>query len=473
MITIVAPQGSRSGLAPLLREAPGASLLLLPAADPPPASGRAVGAVLAALRTPYFLKVDGAGVVPSPGAVGRLLQAARDTQAGMVYGDYRRLTTGGAAIPHPLTDYQTGSLRDTFDFGPLVLFSTEAVREALSLHGAVPAGLRHAGWYDLRLKLSLKGGIFHLRECLAAVAEGPGPSAHFAYVDPAFRDRQREMEEVATDHLRRLGACLEGDFAPVPPDGDVFPVEASVVIPVRDRAATIGEAVRSALGQEADFPFNVLVVDNHSTDGTTDLLRGIADGRLVHLVPNERGLGIGGCWNEAIFSPFCGRYAVQLDSDDLYAGPDTLRRLVEVLREGDCAMVVGSYTVVDASLNVIPPGLVDHREWTDRNGRNNALRVEGFGAPRAYRTGVLRRIRFPDVSYGEDYAVALRICRDYRIGRIYESLYLCRRWEGNTDAAPSPETLYRYNAYKDMVRTMEIEARKRKNSPGGGREGRV
>jgi glycosyltransferase involved in cell wall biosynthesis len=279
------------------------------------------------------------------------------------------------------------------------------------------------------------------------------------------------MEESVTAHLKRIGAFLAPEFRDVSPSADSFPVEASVVIPVRNRVRTIADAVASALSQRTDFPFNVIVVDNHSTDGTTKRLAGLA-GRhpgLKHLVPERQDLSIGGCWNEAIFSDLCGRYAVQLDSDDLYRGVDALQRMVDRLRKGACAMAVGSYTLVDEQLREIPPGLIDHREWTDANGRNNALRINGMGAPRAFDTSILRRVGFPNVGYGEDYAVALRLSREYRIGRIYDSLYFCRRWEGNTDASLSVEQMNRHDHYKDRLRTLEIRARRKMNGMRGWR----
>ena len=269
------------------------------------------------------------------------------------------------------------------------------------------------------------------------------------------------MEQIATGHLKRIGAWLETGFAKVPLTGEKFPVKASVIIPVKNRERTILDSVQSALGQHANFDFNVIVVDNHSTDRTTEILCKIGDRRLEHIIPNRRDLAIGGCWNEAIYSERCGRYAIQLDSDDLYLDDSVLRRIVEELESGPYAMVVGSYTIVDFSLKEIPPGLIDHREWTRENGRNNALRINGLGAPRAFDTSVLRRFGFPNVSYGEDYAVALRISRQYEIGRIYDSVYLCRRWEGNSDSALPLEVANRYDQYKDWVRTMEIRARTR------------
>jgi len=273
------------------------------------------------------------------------------------------------------------------------------------------------------------------------------------------------MEKAATQHLRRIGAWLRPVFKKVPPAETAFPTEASVIIPVRNRKRTVADAIKSALSQKTDFFFNVIVVDNHSTDGTTLLLSRLAkrDARVIHLIPSRFDLHIGGCWNEAVFSPSCGRYAVQLDSDDLYSGQDTLQKTVDLLRSGDYGMVIGSYTLVNERLKEVSPGLIDHREWTDANGRNNALRINGLGAPRAFQTELLRKIRFPDVSYGEDYAVALRLSREYRIGRIYENLYWCRRWAGNTDAALSIEKTNRNDAFKDRLRTHEILARQQLN----------
>jgi hypothetical protein len=324
--------------------------------------------------------------------------------------------------------------------------------------------LRFGALYDLRLRLSECGSIVHLAAPLCVVEsvdERPSGQKVFDYVDPRRREAQREMETVATAHLKRVGAWLPSPGAPRQPDGGGFPVEASVVIPVLNRVRTIADAVGSALSQQAPFAFNVLVVDNHSSDGTSERLKTLAgqDLRLVHLVPSRRDLGIGGCWNEAVFSPACGRYAVQLDSDDLYAGPDVLVRLVAELERGPFALVVGSYTTVDFQLRPRPPGLVDHREWSDDNGHNNALRTAGLGAPRAFHVPTLRTIGFPNVSYGEDYAVALRLCRAHPVGRIYDSLYWCRRWEGNTDSALSLEQQNLHLTYKDSLRTEELRAR--------------
>ena len=248
-------------------------------------------------------------------------------------------------------------------------------------------------------------------------------------------------------------------------DEQEFDVEASVVIPVFNRAKTIKDAVESALSQKASFPYNVIVVDNHSTDGTGDILAHLSKShkdKLRVIVPNRRDLGIGGCWNEAINSEYCGRFAVQLDSDDLYSSPKTLQTVVDAFHEQKAAMVIGSYRMCDFELNTLPPGLIDHKEWTDDNGPNNALRINGLGAPRAFFTPLLRQVQFPNTSYGEDYALGLLFSRHYRIGRIFSELYLCRRWGGNSDAALSVEKINANNLYKDRLRTMELYARQRR-----------
>lgn len=438
-------------------------------------SGEAWNSLLAGVTTRYILFFsDAAGVSPDPRAPDRLVETAEATGAAAVYADYAEIR-GESLREHPVNDCQAGSLRDGFDFGPLILLSTTAARRAVRKYGEIPA-YRWAGWYDLRLKISAAGDFFHLPERLSTVdggqaAEEKAGGGHFAYVDPGNRALQEEMEAAVTAHLKRIGAFLAPEFRPLPAAVGAFPLEASVVIPVRNRVGTIADAVASALSQRTDFPFNVIVVDNHSTDGTTGRLAGLA-GRhpaLKHVVPARRDLSIGGCWNEAVYSDLCGRYAVQLDSDDLYRGEDALQRLVDRLRRGDCAMAVGSYTLVDEQLREIAPGLIDHREWTDANGRNNALRINGLGAPRAFVTSLLRRTGFPNVGYGEDYAVALRLSREYRIGRIYESLYFCRRWTGNTDAALSIEQTNRHDHYKDRLRTLEIRARRKLNGVRGWR----
>jgi len=394
-------------------------------------------------------------IEPAPRTFERITQIARETGAGWVYSD---------SIGHPRIDYQLGSIRDNFDFGPVVAVSVKAAGEAS------PGQQTESRWgalYDLRLRISERYPIVRIPEPLYAapvVDSRPAGEKQFDYVDPKNREYQIEMERIATDYLKRIGAWLGPRFEPVPEPRQQFPVRASIIIPVRNRERTILDAVQSALTQKADFDFNVIVIDNHSTDRTTKILREVGDSRLVHIVPERRDLGIGGCWNEAIYSAHCGRYAVQLDSDDLYANDSVLARIVAELESGPYAMVAGSYTMVDFSLKQIPPGIIDHREWTRENGRNNALRINGLGAPRAFDTPVLRRIGFPNISYAEDYAVALRMSRDYEIGRIYDSVYLCRRWEGNTDSALPIEMANRYDAYKDWLRTVEMRARIQMNT---------
>lgn len=327
---------------------------------------------------------------------------------------------------------------------------------------------RWAALYDLRLRMK---NIVHINEFLYTEVETDSRKSgqkQFDYVDPKNREVQVEMEKVCTEHLRRIGAYLEPVFRE--PDMSefsdaVFPVVASVIIPVYNRESTICDAVKSALAQECDFPFNVIVVDNHSSDGTSRLLEEMAEKepRLVHVIPLRNDLGIGGCWNVAVHHPSCGEYAVQLDSDDMYSGPDSLAKIVEAFRLQKCAMVIGTYQMTDFNLEPIPPGIIDHREWTEENGRNNALRINGLGAPRAFWTPLLRTLNLPDVSYGEDYALGLRISREYRIGRIWDVVYFCRRWKGNSDAALDIEKVNANNLYKDRIRTWELEARIRMN----------
>jgi len=431
-------------------------------------SNRTISFISEACRTPWllFLPPPSRDIRLAGNTLKRLCDTAVKTSAGVAYSDFYDLD-GSREIYHPLNDYQPGSVRDDFDFGPMVLFSLDAARTALAKYGDTPE-VEHAGLYDLRLKVSIDHPVHHIRKALYAssVPDGPtGAQKLFSYVDPRNAAAQKEMESVFTDYLKKIDAYLAPDFKEVERVPYPFPVEASVIIPVRNRKETIAGAVKSALSQQADFPFNVIVVDNHSADGTTAVLRDLArrHSALKHVIPGRRDLGIGGCWNEALFSEACGRYAVQLDSDDLYSGRDSLQKIMDLFRQGGFAMVIGSYTLVNADLEEIPPGLIDHREWTDENGRNNALRVNGLGAPRAFNTHLMRKIGFPNVSYGEDYAVALRVCREYRIGRIYENLYWCRRWPGNTDASPGIEETNRNNAFKDEVRTGEIQARQKIN----------
>lgn len=403
-------------------------------------------------------------------ALDRMLAIAEDTKADMLYADhYQADEEGKSRKKHPLIDCQKGALRDDFDFGSVLVFRSSSFRRAVR---SMTEDYRWGALYDLRLRMKK---IVHVNEYLYTEIETDNRKSgekQFDYVDPRNREVQVEMEKVCTEHLKRIGAYLEPTFKE--PDAEELgvarlvngmlegcPVVASVVIPVYNRVRTVRDAVESALAQKCAFPFNVIVVDNHSNDGTTELLAEIAaeDDRLVHMIPAKYDLGIGGCWNLAVHSEHCGEYAVQLDSDDVYSGPDTLSRIVATFREQKCAMVVGTYQMTDFNMNPIPPGIIDHREWTEDNGRNNALRINGLGAPRAFWTPLLRRINLPNTSYGEDYALGLRISREYRIGRIYDVLYCCRRWEGNSDAALEIEKINANNLYKDRIRTWELEAR--------------
>jgi hypothetical protein len=400
-------------------------------------------------------------------AIERFVSTGEDSDAGLIYSDFRD-DDGNQAADHPLLDYQLGSIRDGFDFGPVFLVSKRATELAVQKHGGVDKDLQWAGLYDLRLKLSIDSTMLRIPEPLYTRVPSDRRTTgerQFDYVDPRQRTYQIEMEHVATEHLKRIGAYLTPRFR-TPETKDVeFSVRASIVIPVRNRERTIREAANSALSQRAPFEFNVIVVDNHSTDRTTEILAEMAshDHRLIHLKPTRTDLGIGGCWNEAIYSTHCGKYAAQLDSDDLYSSEHALEAIVSKLEEGPYAMVIGSYKIVNFDLDEIPPGLIDHREWTPENGLNNALRINGLGAPRAFYVPILRRIGFPNASYGEDYAVALRISRYFEIGRIFDPIYYARRWEGNSDAALPLATANRYDAYKDRLRTVEILARQRLN----------
>lgn len=399
-------------------------------------------------------------LLPGYNMLKRMSAVMEQSGAPMAYSDYVAVAPDGTATPTPLIDCVTGSVRDDFNFGPLQCYSTAQFKKALA---EAEECLEYAALYDVRLRLSATRQPLHVRESLYKAVDNDtrlSGQKQFDYVDPRNRDRQVEMERVATAHLRRIGAWLAPQFETPVDDGD-FDVEASVIIPVRNRRATIADAVESALGQECDFEFNVIVVDNHSTDGTGEVLAGIAtrDGRLKVITPGRDDLGIGGCWDVAVNSPFCGRYAVQLDSDDLYSSPATLARIVDKFRSEPVAMVIGSYSLTDFNLNPLPPGIIDHREWTPDNGRNNALRINGLGAPRAFMTSVLRRLGVPNVSYGEDYALGLALSLRYQIGRIYDSLYLCRRWEGNSDASLPVARQNINNEYKDMLRTLAIEER--------------
>ena len=412
-------------------------------------------------------------------ALTRLLTIAEDSQALMIYADHYKQTPSDPASPviaTPLIDYQIGSVRDDFQMGSLLLFRTEVLKEYVrqeNLHR-----YQYAALYDLRLFISRKQLPLHVDEFLYTEVEHDtrlSGEKQFDYVDPRNRARQVEMERACTRHLRALNAYLHGNeynevnfLEPkIDKHGDEegeFAVEASVIIPVRNRERTIRDAIRSVLSQQTTFPFNMIVVDNGSTDGTTEAIDEFKDNeRVIHVIPDRNDLGIGGCWNLAVHHPMVGRFVVQLDSDDMYSSPQTLQRMVDAFYAEGAAMVIGSYRMCDFQLNTLPPGLIDHREWTQQNGRNNALRINGLGAPRAFFTPILRKLQIPNTSYGEDYALGLMISRRYRIARIYDELYLCRRWEGNSDAALSQDKINRNNSYKDHLRTLEIKARQQLN----------
>ncbi|WP_455541271.1 DUF4922 domain-containing protein [Prevotella fusca] len=398
-------------------------------------------------------------------ALERMLQVAEETGAAMVYADHYSVEAG-KTVKHPVTAYQLGSIRDDFDFGSVVLLKTAYLKEYTTRE--VAKDYQFAGWYDLRLFLSRKGELFHLNEYLYTEEEDDlraSGEKQFDYVNPRNREVQIEMEQAATAHLAAINALVDTTLYAQPDfSGEDFPVEASVVIPVFNREKTVRDAVVSALSQKTDFPFNVIVVDNHSTDGTTEILSSLAaDERLVHLVPARTDLGIGGCWNYVINDAHCGRFAVQLDSDDLYSSENTLQTIVNAFHEQKAAMIVGSYRMCDFDLNTLPPGLISHNEWTEDNGCNNALRINGLGAPRAFFTPLVRQHQFPNTSYGEDYAMGLAFSRRFRIGRIYDELYLCRRWGGNSDAVLSIDKVNANNHYKDQLRTVEILARQKQN----------
>ncbi|MDF1574773.1 MAG: glycosyltransferase [Bacteroidales bacterium] len=393
-------------------------------------------------------------------ALERFFELASSTGSGMLYSDYFDMEEGRLS-GHPVIDYQLGSLRDDFEFGPVLFFRSQSLIRAA---GAIRESLGYAGLYQLRLKLSQEGLPLRIPEYLYAVepvdTRASGKKM-FDYVDPANREVQVEMEQAVTSHLKEIGAYLEPRFKTIRFDEGEFPVEASVIVPVLNRKKTVADAIESVMLQETGFDFNLILVDNHSTDGTTSIVAGLAEKypNLIHVIPWRRDLGIGGCWNVGVHHPECGKFAVQLDSDDLYSDKNTLKQIVAAFYEQQCAMVVGSYKMTNFRLEEIPPGVIDHQEWTPENGRNNALRINGLGAPRAFYTPVLRKINVPNVSYGEDYGVGLAISRYYQIGRIYKPLYLCRRWEDNSDASLSVEAQNRHNTYKDRLRSFELQAR--------------
>jgi len=395
-------------------------------------------------------------------ALERFSKIADDTEAGLVYSDYYQVVDG-IRSNHPVIDYQEGSLRDDFNFGSVLFYNSKRLRKAVD---KMKEDYQFAGLYDLRLKVSRKAELFHINEYLYAEVEidtRKSGEKQFDYVDPKNRAVQIEMEAACTAHLKKIDAYLKPEFTKIEFNESNFPVEASVIIPVRNRVKTVDDAIRSVLSQKANFAFNLIVVDNFSNDGTSEIIEEIAktDSRLIYIIPERSDLGIGGCWNAGVDTPLCGKFAIQLDSDDIYENENTLQKIVDAFYEQNCAMVIGSYTMTNFAMETIPPGLIDHKEWTPENGRNNALRINGLGAPRAFYTPVLREIKVPNTSYGEDYALGLRISREYQIGRIYESVYMCRRWDENSDASLDVVKMNGHNLYKDKIRTIELKARKK------------
>ena len=395
-------------------------------------------------------------------ALERLFHIAESTKAGLVYADYYQIVNG-IRSNLPLIDYQEGSLRDDFNFGSMLFYNSECLKKVVAETTEI---YQFAGLYNLRLKVSQQAELVHINEYLYSEVETDTRKSgekQFDYVDPKNRAVQLEMEAICTDHLKKIGAFLAPEFKKIEFNESNFPVEASVIIPIKNRVKTVEDAIKSVLMQKTSFDFNLIIIDNFSTDGTSELIQKYvrADNRVIHIIPERTDLGIGGCWNAGVDTTLCGKFSVQLDSDDVYQDENTLQTIVNAFYEQNCAMVIGSYTMTNFNMETIAPGLIDHKEWTLENGRNNALRINGLGAPRAFYTPLLREIKVPNTSYGEDYALGLRISREYRIGRVYESLYLCRRWDENSDASLDVAKMNGYNLYKDKIRTIELKARKK------------
>ena len=392
-------------------------------------------------------------------ALERMVRLATDSKAAMVYADNYQVVEGKKSNA-PVIDYQFGSLRDDFNFGSVLFFCTKALKAAAA---EIDVEYTAAGLYDLRLKVSRQGDLVHINEYLyteIALPVATEGESHFSYVDPKNRGVQIEMEQACTDHLKKIGGYLEPKFEEINFNQGDFEYEASVIIPVRNRVRTVRDAIKSVLSQKTDFKFNLIVIDNGSTDGTTEAIDEFKDDeRLIHIIPERDDLGIGGYWNAGVNHPKCGKFAVQLDSDDVYSDENTLAKMVGAFYEQNCSMVVGTYMLTDINMQMIPPGVIDHKEWTPENGRNNALRINGLGAPRAFYTPMLREINVPNTSYGEDYALGLAFSRHYQIGRVYDVVYYCRRWEDNSDHALDINKTNANNLYKDRIRTWELQAR--------------
>lgn len=423
-------------------------------------SSESITTIINAASSPYFLLyTKDSELILEENALKKMQNEASNIGAGIVYADYFE-KKGDSTEAHPLIDCQIGSVRDDFQFGSILLINTEDAKRTLQ----IKTDYKFAALYDLRLKISQKSPILHLSDMLYTEVEQDQRTSgekQFDYVNPRNRAVQIEMEQACTEHLKNIGAYLKPQFKSVDFNTESFKVEASVIIPVKNRVRTICDAIESVLAQKTSFPFNVIIIDNHSTDGTSEAIEKMAKGdeRVIHAIPERDDLGIGGCWNVGLNHPLCGRFSVQLDSDDIYSSPDTLQKIIDAFYVQNCAMLVGTYQITNFQLQPIPPGIIDHKEWTPDNGRNNALRINGLGAPRAFYTPIAREISFPNSSYGEDYAMGLAISRNYQIGRLYDVLYNCRRWEGNSDAALSIEKQNKNNLYKDGLRSSEIEAR--------------
>lgn len=411
----------------------------------------------------YILVIcDDKNINLSVSSVSRFYYAIRSSNAGIVYSDFLEIENESIK-QHPTIDYQLGSVRENFDFGPVMILRTDLVKQAIQNSKLY----KYSALYFIRLYISTRAEILRLPESLYSVEKTDyrkSGEKQFDYVDPSNREVQIEYEKAFTEYLKLIEAYLNPSFKMVD-DNKNYEVTASVLIPVKNRAKTIKGAIESVLSQKTDFKFNLIIVDNHSTDGTSEIIKKyrLSDNRVVFLSPQEKTLNIGGCWNYGVASNECGKYVIQLDSDDIYKDEYTIQKVVDKFEQDNAAMVIGSYQLTDFDLNELPPGIIDHKEWTPENGRNNALRINGLGAPRAFRRSILREVQFPDVSYGEDYFVGLAISRDYQISRIYESIYICRRWEGNSDADLNIEKENKNNLYKDRIRTFEILARINKN----------
>ncbi|NNG26590.1 MAG: glycosyltransferase family 2 protein [Ignavibacteriaceae bacterium] len=436
--------------------------------SPHPLSNKVIKYICERVTGDYIIYITDQGWLEvKDNTIEQFRKKATNSSAGLFYSDYF-VKSNNVLNKHSLIDYQLGSIRDDFDFGPLIFLKRSALQSSCSELQDEQIDSLFSGLYQLRLTISRKFSIERISEPLYVfekIETDKSAEKLFKYVDPSNRELQLEMETTVTHHLKKIGAYLKPGFKNINVKENNFSVEASIIIPVKNRVKTIKDAIESAIAQKTNFNYNIIVVDNHSTDGTTEIVKSLAidNENVIHYIPQSNELGIGGCWNEAIDHSKCGRFSVQLDSDDIYSDGNTLQKIINRFYEDKCAMVIGSYKLTDFNLNEIPPGTINHKEWTSENGPNNALRINGLGAPRAFYTPVVRKIKFHNVSYGEDYAIGLAVCREYKIGRIYEPIYICRRWEGNTDASLTVEQENENNSYKDFIRSEEIKSRQELN----------